>query len=61
MTNEDFGWVSIPIGWLVCVCDSNIKDRSLAAGPKAMNGKITTEFRGRFGVGGISQLHISTW
>jgi hypothetical protein len=34
------------IGGLVCIRDLDIKDRCLALGPKAMNGKVAAKFWG---------------
>jgi hypothetical protein len=42
MTEEDFGWISIPISWLVSISDTNVEDSSLTAGPKTMYCEITT-------------------
>jgi hypothetical protein len=61
MAEKDFGWFDVTICWLVSIGDSNIKNRGLALGPKAMNGKVTSEFRGRNCTVCPSYWHVSTW
>ena len=45
MAKEDFGRVCFPIGGLISVGDSDIKNSRLAFGPEAMNAVVAVENR----------------
>jgi hypothetical protein len=60
MPEKDFGRISIAIGWLISIRDSDIKDRSLTFGPKAMYCEVAAKFWGRFSALGAGYYHVST-
>ena len=60
MAKEDLSWIGITVRRLVRVSDADVKDCSLATGPKAMDSMITTEFRGRFCAVGDFHWYVRT-